>query len=139
MLRLVLTACAALGLVGLLPAQAQQPQRLKTETGEIVIETVACGLDHPWGLAFLPDGRMLVTERAGRLRIVTPEGQVSPPLGGLPRLHAHGEGGLLDVALDPKFSENRLVYLTYAEPRAGGAATAAGRGRLNAAGTALEG
>src|SRR4051794_29066512 len=122
MLRLVLTACAVLGVAGLLPVQAQQPQHLKTETGEIVVETVARGLDHPWGLAFLPDGRMLVTERAGRLRIITPAGQVSPPLGGLPRLHAYDEGGLLDVALDPKFSENQLVYLTYAEPREGGAA-----------------
>ena len=130
MLRRFVTACAALGLAGLLPAQAQQPQRLKTETGEIVVETVARGLDHPWGLAFLPDGRMLVTERAGRLRIVSTDGQVSPPLGGVPRVYARDQGGLLDVALDPKFSENRLVYLTYAEPREGGAATAAGRGRL---------
>src|SRR4051812_15226544 len=138
MFRLVLTACAALSLAGLLPAQAQQPQRLKTETGEIVVETVARGLDHPWGLAFLPDGRMLVTERSGRLRIVSPDGQVSPPLGGVPRVYV-SEGGLLDVALDPKFSENRFVYLTYAEPREGGASTAAGRGRLNTAGTALEG
>jgi aldose sugar dehydrogenase len=139
MLRLVLTACAALGLANGLPAQAQQPQRLKTETGEIVVETVARGLENPWGLAFLPDGRILVTERPGRLRIVSTDGQVSPPLGGVPRVYAREQGGLLDVALDPKFVENRLVYLTYAEPREGGASTAAGRGRLNAAGTALEG
>src|SRR4051794_8123435 len=139
MLRLVLTACAALGLANILPAQAQQPQRLKTETGEIVVETVARGLDHPWGLAFLPDGRMLVTERPGRLRIISADGQVSPALGGTPRVYAREQGGLLGIALDPKFSENRLVYLAYAEPRDGGAATAAGRGRLNAADTALEG
>src|SRR4051794_28318119 len=139
MLRLVLTACAALGLANILPAQAQQPQRLKTETGEIVVETVARGLDHPWGLAFLPDGRMLVTERPGRLRIVSADGQISPPLRGLPHLYAQNDGGLLDIALDPNFAENRLVYLTYTEPREGGAATAAGRGRLNTAGTALEG
>jgi glucose/arabinose dehydrogenase len=130
-------ACFAFALATL-PASAQQPQRLKTEKAEIVVETAARGLDHPWGLAFLPDGRMLVTERPGRLRIVSTDGQVSPPLGGVPRVYAQEQGGLLDVALDPKFPENRLVYLTYAEPRDGGAATAAGRGRLNAAGTALE-
>ncbi len=130
--------CVAFAMAAL-PASAQQPQRLRTEKAEIVVETAARGLEHPWGLAFLPDGRMLVTERAGRLRIVSADGQVSPPLGGVPRVHAQGQGGLLDVALDPGFAENRLVYLTYAEPREGGAATAAGRGRLNAAGTALEG
>src|SRR3954470_12395539 len=139
MLRLILTACIALGLAALFPAQAQQPQRLKTETGEIVVETVARGLDHPWGLAFLLDGRMLVTERPGRLRIVSADGQLSPPLGGVPRVYARDQGGLLDVALDPKFSENRLVYLTFSEPREGGAAATAGCGRLNTAGTALEG
>jgi len=131
-------ACAALA-AGVLPARGQQPQRLKSEKAEILVETVARGLDHPWGLAFLPDGRMLVTEKPGRLRIVSADGQLSPALSGVPRVYAQGQGGLLDVALDPKFSENRLAYLTYAEPREGGVATAAGRGRLNAAGTALEG
>jgi aldose sugar dehydrogenase len=138
MLRCSVLVCVAF-VVASLPARAQQPQRLKTEKAEIVVETVARGLDHPWGLTFLPDGRMLVTERPGRLRIVSTDGQVSPLLGGVPRVYVRDQGGLLDVALDPKFSENRLVYLTYAEPREGGAATAAGRGRLNTAGTALEG
>src|SRR3954469_4571410 len=131
-------ACAALA-AGALPAPGQQPQRLKSEKAEILVETVARGLDHPWGLTFLPDGRMLVTEKPGRLRIVSADGQLSPALGGVPRVYAQDQGGLLDVALDPKFSENRLAYLTYAEPREGGAATAAGCGRLNTAGTALEG
>src|SRR5829696_510688 len=138
MLRCSVLVCVAF-VVASLPARAQQPQRLKTEKAEIVVETVTHGLDHPWGLAFLPDGRMLVTERPGRLRIVFTDGQVSPPLGGIPRVYGRDQGGLLDVALDPKFSENRLVYLTYSEPREGGAAPAAGRGRLNTAGTALEG
>src|SRR4051812_39896889 len=138
MLRCSALVCVAFLMLSL-PVHAQQPQRLKTGTGEIVVETVARGLDHPWGLAFLPDGRMLVTERPGRLRIVSADGQMSPPLGGVPRVYARDQDGLLDVALDPKFSENRLVYLTYSEPREGGAATAAGRGRLNTAGTALEG
>ncbi|CAO4165225.1 PQQ-dependent aldose sugar dehydrogenase (Asd) [Methylorubrum extorquens] len=80
---------------------------------------------------------MLVTERAGRLRIVSAGGQVSAPLRGTPPVHT-GEGGLLDVAADPNFSENRFIYLTYGEPRESGAATAAGRGRLNSDQTALE-
>jgi glucose/arabinose dehydrogenase len=134
MLRLL----ALLVLASATPALAQGPQRLESEKGDILVETVARGLSHPWGAAFLPDGRMLVTERLGRLRILPRDGQLSPPLGGVPRVATQGQGGLLDVALDPGFAQNRLVYLTYAEPREGGAATAAGRGRLNDAGTALE-
>jgi aldose sugar dehydrogenase len=138
MLRYPALACVAVAMSAL-SAFAQQPQRLKTERVEIIVETAARGLAHPWGLAFLPDGRMLVTERPGRLRIVSADGQLSQPLGGVPRVYAQGQGGLLDIALDPGFAENRLVYLTYSEPREGGAATAAGRGRLNTASTALEG
>jgi glucose/arabinose dehydrogenase len=119
-------------------ASAQAPLRLKTERADLLVETVASGLDHPWALVFLPDGRMLVTERPGRLRIVSADGKLSPALKGVPRVYAQGQGGLLDVALDPDFGQNRLVYLTYAEPREGGAATAAGRGRLDEAGTGLE-
>ncbi|HKH95652.1 MAG TPA: PQQ-dependent sugar dehydrogenase, partial [Beijerinckiaceae bacterium] len=126
-------------LASVTPALGQGQPRLKTDTGEIAVETVARGLNHPWGAAFLPDGRMLVTERIGRLRIMANDGQVSPPLDGVPRVISRGQGGLLDVALDPAFAQNRLVYLSYAEARDGGAATAAGRGRLNDAGTALEG
>jgi glucose/arabinose dehydrogenase len=122
-----------------LPAAAQQPQRIKTETGEILIETVASGLSHPWGLAFLPDGRMLVTERPGRLRVVAADGGLSQPVEGLPPIAARGQGGLLDVALDPNFSENRLVYVSFAEDRPGaGNGTSVARGKLNAPGTALE-
>jgi aldose sugar dehydrogenase len=134
----LLLACAALVFGCPSPAPGQAPQRIRTEKAEIVVETVARGLDHPWGIAFLPDGRMLVTERPGRLRVVSPDGKVSPPLGGVPRVYSQNQGGLLGIALDPNFSENRLVYLAFAEPREGGAATAAGRGRLNVAGTALE-
>ena len=127
-------------LASVTPALGQGQPRLKTDTGEIAVETVARGLNHPWGATFLPDGRMLVTERIGRLRIMAKDGQVSPPLDGVPRVVSRGQGGLLDVALDPAFAQNRLVYLSYAEARDGGAAaTAAGRGRLNDAGTALEG
>jgi aldose sugar dehydrogenase len=132
-------ALAALAVPGL--AAAQEPQRLRTEKAEVVVETVARGLQNPWGLAFLPDGRMLVTERPGRLRVVATNGQLSEPLGGTqPRVAARGQGGLLDVALDPNFAQNRLVYLSYTEDRGERrAGTSVMRARLNAAGTALEG
>jgi glucose/arabinose dehydrogenase len=114
------------------PGQAQAPHSPtpKPTRGVVRVETVARGLEHPWALEFLPDGRMLVTEREGRLRIVEPSGRVSPPLAGVPEVYASGQGGLLDVALDPSFAENRLVYLSYAEPGEGGAGTAVARGRL---------
>ena len=95
------------------------------------VETVAEGLDHPWSLAWLPDGRMLVTERPGRLRLVSPGGTLSPPVLGMPAVRAQDTGGLLDVALDPAFAENHLVYLTYLEPRDGGAGIAVARARLS--------
>ena len=109
---------------------------VETEAGPINVETVAEGLKHPWGMAFLPDGRMLVTERVGTLRIVNPDGSVSQPLSGVPEVAARGQGGLLDVALDPEFFSNKLIYLSYAEPGDGGAGTAVARGRL--AGETLE-
>ena len=71
--------------------------------------TVTEGLVHPWGLAFLPDGRMLVTERAGRMRIVLPNGKISRPMRGLPKIAVVGQGGLLDVALHPKFEKTGFV------------------------------
>jgi glucose/arabinose dehydrogenase len=111
-------------------SRAQGAQTVETEQGPIRVVTVAGGLDHPWGLAFLPDGRMLVTERGGNLRIVGKDGKISPPVAGVPAVAARGQGGLLDVALDPKFAENRFVYLSFAEPGEGGMGTAAGRGRL---------
>jgi glucose/arabinose dehydrogenase len=112
-------------------------QEFATESGPVRLVTVASGLDHPWGLAFLPDGRMLVTERPGRLRIVDPSGRVSEPLGGVPEVAARGQGGLLDVALAPDFAGSRMVYLSYAEPGrgiGGRAGTAVARARLGAAG-----
>jgi glucose/arabinose dehydrogenase len=91
---------------------------------------VARGLEHPWGLAFLPDGRLLVTERAGRLRVVGRDGRLSAPLAGVPRVVARGQGGLLDVALSPSFEADRQVYLSFAEPADGGARTAVARATL---------
>ena len=116
-----------------LPARAQAPRSPTPSptNGVVRAEPVAQGLEHPWGLALLPDGRMLVTERPGRLRLVDRDGRVSEPLGGVPQVAARGQGGLLDVALDPRFAENRVVYLSYSEPGASGTAgTAVARGRL---------
>jgi aldose sugar dehydrogenase len=108
----------------------------RTGQGPVRLVTVAEGLEHPWGIAFLPDGRALVTERPGRLRIVATDGKLGPPLAGVPAVHAVNQGGLLDVALDPEFGANRLVYLSYAEPREGGSGTAVARGRLTESGLA---
>ena len=108
----------------------------RTEHGPVRLVTVAEGLEHPWGMAFLPDGRILVTERPGRLRIVSLDGKVGPPLEGVPAVDAKGQGGLLDVAVDPDFATSRLVYLSYAEPREGGNGTSVARGRLTERGLA---
>jgi glucose/arabinose dehydrogenase len=122
-------------------AAAQEGERFKTQKTEVVVETMARGLENPWGLAFLPDGRMLVTERPGRLRVVGPRGDVSEPLGTPPQLRiaARGQGGLLDVTLDPDFAQNRLIYLSFAEDRGEGrSGTSVMRARLNTNATALE-
>ncbi len=106
-----------------LPAAAQ-------ETTKIATETLASGLKNPWGLAFLPDGRMLVTERAGRLLLVASNGEKTR-IEGTPDVYARGQGGLLDVATDPDFASNRFVYLSYAETGAMGVGTAVMRGVLS--------
>lgn len=91
---------------------------------------VAKGLTHPWGMAFLPDGAMLVTERPGQLRIVGKDGTVSAPVVGVPAVDARDQGGLLDVALGPDFASSSLVYWSYAEAREGGNGTTVARGKL---------
>ena len=83
------------------------------------VETIAQGLVHPWGLGFLPDGRLIVTERPGRVRLVATTGALSGPVRGVPKVYANGQGGLLDVALSPDFATTGLIYLSYAEPREG--------------------
>ena len=100
------------------------------ERSDLDLVTVAEGLEHPWGIAFLPDGRALVTERPGRLRIIDLDGKAGPPIAGVPVVEAVKQGGLLDVALDPAFDTNRLVYLSYSEPREGGNGTSVARGVL---------
>ncbi len=119
------------------PGQTRAPG-VRTEAA-LAHAVVASGLEHPWGLALLPDGRWLVTERPGRLRIVTAAGAVGEPITGLPAVDARGQGGLLDVVVGPTFASDRLIYWSYAEPRDGGNATSVARGRLADDGSALEG
>ncbi|TLX44672.1 PQQ-dependent sugar dehydrogenase [Xanthobacter autotrophicus] len=130
-------AIAALALLGLLVAgafafAADDGGAVRRFAGEEVrVVPFASGLEHPWSMAFLPDGRLLVTERDGRLRLVDASGKLGAPIVGVPQVAARGQGGLLDVALDPAFATNRLVYLSYAEPRPDGAGTSVARGRLS--------
>jgi len=120
----------ALSTALLLPAHAFA-QTFPSEAGSLIVETVAKGLDHPWGLAFLPDGRMLVTERPGRLRVVTRDGKLSPPVSGLPQVRASGQGGLHDIVLDRDFAANKTIYVCFAEPASGGGRTAMARAKLS--------
>ena len=122
---------SAVGL-GLVPAASLAITKApEAPSSDIKVETVASGLAEPWGLQFLPDDRMLVTERPGRLRIVSMDGKKSKPVSGLPKVHAQGQGGLLDVRLAPDFDTTGTLYFSFAEPRGGGkAATAVGRGQL---------
>jgi aldose sugar dehydrogenase len=114
--------------------QTRAPEPL--EKSVVKVETVAKGLVHPWGLQFLPDGRMLVTERPGRLRIVTRDGTLSAPIANVPVVFATGQGGLLDVAVDPAFATSGTIYFTFAEPRGGGTAgTSVARAKLVETGT----
>lgn len=125
----------ALAAFTLLPALAQAlPETYyPSEEGQLTVATVAEGLRNPWALAFLPDGKhILVTEKPGDLRVISPEGKVGPPLSGVPSVWAKGQGGLLDVVLSPDFTSDRTVYLSYAEEGDDGkAGTAVGRGQLS--------
>lgn len=95
------------------------------------VVTVATGLDHPWGLQFLPDGRMLVTERVGRLRLVTGKGRLSPPVAGVPDVLTNsGQAGLFDVVLDPGFAQNHILYVAYFERRPRGQGLSVARAKL---------
>ncbi|MDP3869388.1 PQQ-dependent sugar dehydrogenase [Phenylobacterium sp.] len=117
------------------PGQTRAPGMVSKVAYEVT--TAAEGLDHPWGLAFLPDGRLLITERPGRLRILGTDGKLSNPVAGLPPVDARGQGGLLGIAADPGFASNGLVYWAYAETDpAGGNHTAVARGKLT--GNALQ-
>jgi aldose sugar dehydrogenase len=109
-----------------------RPQPVVSEKVMFEVVEQGTGLEHPWSLAFLPDGAMLVTERPGRLRRIETDGRVSAPIAGLPKVFVDGQAGLLDVVLSPKFAEDSMVYLSFAEPslRGNKAGTAVARGRL---------
>jgi glucose/arabinose dehydrogenase len=126
-LSVAMSACMLVGVPT--PAVAQ----------ELQTRSVATGLEHPWAVAFLPEGRFLVTERPGRMRVVQPDGKLGPALAGVPPVAAGGQGGLLDVVLDSGFPNNRTIYFCYSEPGPGGAnSTALARARLSADQSRLE-
>ena len=115
------------------PGQTRAPAA-RSEVA-FTVETVAGGLVQPWAVEPLADGRFLVTEKPGRMRIVSPTGQVSEPIAGVPAVDSGGQGGLLDVALSPTFAQDRMIYWSYTEPRDGGGnGTSVARGRLVEAG-----
>ena len=108
---------------------------------QVRTETVASGLENPWGVTFLPEGRFVVTEKPGRMRLVAADGKLGAPIQGLPPVAAGGQGGLLDVLADSGFAQNRTLYFCYSEPEASGGSansTALARARLSADGTKLE-
>jgi glucose/arabinose dehydrogenase len=120
-MRIPTLLAAAVGLLALsapLAAEITKAPTVKTQRA-IKVEAFAKGLVHPWGLAFLPDGRLLVTERPGRVRLIGKDGKLSAPLQGVPKVYASGQGGLLDVELSPDFASTGLIYLSYADPRDG--------------------
>ena len=126
-------AGGSLAVVAGLPSRLLAAEQvLRSQDHAFRVARIVEGLQHPWGLAFLPDGRMLVTERAGQLRIVQGGKLLPQPVAGLPPISAFGQGGLLDVALHPRFGENGLVYLSYvAQGTASGAGTEVARGKLS--------
>ena len=109
---------------------AEPTQTIRTQKVTVKVETIATGLEHPWAVAVLPDGAYLVTERPGRMRLIR-DGKVSDPIAGVPEVYARGQGGLLDVALDPKFTGNRTLYFTASVAANGGSGTAVFRARLS--------
>jgi len=102
------------------------------------VQVVARGLAKPWSVEPLPDGRFLVSEKGGNLRIVSANGQIGEPITGVPAVDARGQGGLLDVALSPRFATDRTIFWSFTEPRDGGNGTSVARGTLSADGTRLE-
>jgi aldose sugar dehydrogenase len=122
---------ATAGLAALLSTSAlAQSQVFRAPSGNLNVETIATGLANPWALAFLPDGRLLVTERAGRMRIVTRDGKLSPRIEGLPPIAVRGQGGLLDVVLDRNYAQNKTIYFCFADPVDGGGRTSLASAKL---------
>jgi aldose sugar dehydrogenase len=134
----IISLSALLMATSALLASPVAAQTVPTRSGPVVVEKVTGGLAYPWGMAFMPDGSALVTERPGRVRILGKDGSLSQPLPGVPAVAARGQGGLHDVALDPQFGSNRQVYVCYAEAREGGAITTVSRLTLAANGSGFE-
>ena len=141
MLRTPILAILGLAAVLLPPPTSAQVREYPSEHGSLQVSQLVAGLEHPWSLAFLPDQQgVLVTERPGRLRLVSLQGELSEPIEGVPAVYARSQGGLLDVALSPEFASNRWVYLSYAEAGDGQyAGTTVGRAKLSADKRRLEG
>lgn len=132
--RTLLAAVCATSLLNVaFAASADGQKSFSSEAGTLTVAPVVEGLNHPWAVAFLPNNQgLLITERPGHLRVLSPEGKLSAPLSGVPQVWAKGQGGLLDVVLSPDFAKDRLVYVSYAEGGEGGkAGTAVGRARLS--------
>ena len=134
----LLAATLLAGSFALVTGSHGQNSSFESSSGKIEVQTFARGLVHPWSLAFLPDGNMLVTERPGRMRMVSAEGQLSAPLKNVPEVWASGQGGLLDVIADKNFAENRTIFFCYAERTGGGGRTAVARAVLNEAAGSLD-
>lgn len=126
----LLSACSAAILLSMGVAPASSEEAFSTEKVELRADVIADGLEHPWGLDFLPDGGAIVTERPGRMRILSPDGALSEPVENVPDVYAGGQGGLLDVAVARDFAENGTIFFTFSEPGGGGAGTAIARARL---------
>ena len=123
--------CGAILLATTLPALAVQTKAPAAPRTAVTVQSIAKGLNHPWGLQFLPDGRMVVSERAGPIRIVARDGTISQPIAGVPAADVRGQGGMLDVALAPDFATSGLLFFSFSEPRGGSRnGTSVGRGRL---------
>ena len=136
--RFVLNATAALATPLATPsivrAQPAQAGRLMSAKASFRLATLARDLEQPWSIAFLPDGRLLITERPGRLRVFANGKLERTPLGGVPKVYASGQAGLLDICLHPGFATNRLLYLSYVADGPGGAVTTVARAELGVGG-----
>lgn len=129
MIRIALFPCTLAAALASVSAFAESPA-FQTDAVAVQADTVADGLENPWGLDFLPDGEAIVTERPGRMRILARDGTLSEPVDGVPKVAARGQGGLLDIVAAPDFATSNLVFFSFSQPGQGGAGTAVARAKL---------